>query len=80
MTCQQMVEILCDYVDGSMPEATRAELEAHLGDCPPCVNYVQSYKATAALGRALPKCCEMPPELEARLRAFVTSAAEQPGA
>ena len=69
MNCQQLIEILSDYLEGSMPADYRAELEKHLALCPPCIDYLNSFRDTIRLakesGSALSDCGELqlPPEL-----------------
>lgn len=46
MTCQDLVEIVTDYVEGRMPPAQRTELEQHLVTCPACVAYIRQIRAT----------------------------------
>lgn len=51
LTCKRIIlEYLVDYEDGSMPETERRDLELHLSHCPPCVQFLASYRAT---GRCL---------------------------
>lgn len=52
MNCRELTEFLMAYLDRELPEAARSAFELHLHDCPPCVNYLESYRATIALGRA----------------------------
>ncbi|NJN64684.1 MAG: anti-sigma factor [Acidobacteria bacterium] len=53
LTCKQVIEdFLHDYVAGALDAPTRAEFERHLGVCPACVNYLDSYRTTIALSRA----------------------------
>lgn len=51
ITCEQLSEFLADYIDGTLPEPQRAEFERHMGVCPPCVRYLESYRRTIALTR-----------------------------
>ncbi len=53
MTCQELVDFLRAYVDGELPESEQAAFEDHLGECPPCVAYLDSYRETIRLGRAV---------------------------
>ena len=51
VTCRKLIlECLIDFEDGSMPEADRAELQRHFEMCPPCLNFLTTYRAT---GRTL---------------------------
>ena len=51
--CSECVELLADYIDGSLPTETTALLEWHLGGCPPCVAFVNTYKGTVDAARRL---------------------------
>jgi anti-sigma factor RsiW len=51
ITCAELVEIITDYLEGTMQEAERRRFEAHLDECPYCVNYLEQMRQTiAALG------------------------------
>jgi Putative zinc-finger len=51
INCRKLIlEYLVEYEDGSMPEADRRHLEQHFEDCPPCLVFLKSYRAT---GRTL---------------------------
>jgi predicted anti-sigma-YlaC factor YlaD len=41
-----------DYLDGELAEAIRVIFEEHLGECPDCVAYLQSYAMTVKLTHA----------------------------
>ena len=50
--CQMLVEVVTDWLEGALPEATRDELELHLATCAGCVAYVEQMRATTSvLGR-----------------------------
>lgn len=53
MTCRQLTDFLCDYIDGDLPGAVRETFESHLLVCKPCVHYMESYRTTVALARSL---------------------------
>ncbi len=57
MTCRELVDFLMDYLEEELSAEERAVFEGHLGDCPTCVNYLDSYRETVRLGKAL---CEDP--------------------
>ena len=46
MTCQEIAEFLMAYLNGELSQAQRAIFEEHLGICPDCVAYLQSYEIT----------------------------------
>jgi anti-sigma factor RsiW len=52
LTCQEFVELVSDYVEGSLPPLERARFEAHLTDCDYCVEYLEQMRVTIdILGR-----------------------------
>jgi anti-sigma factor RsiW len=54
MSCKSLVmEALYDFEEGTMPARERAEFERHLQACPPCVRFLDSYRATGRTLRAL---------------------------
>jgi len=69
LTCKDCIELLRDYLDGELPEAEAKHLEEHLSECPPCVDFLRTYKAT-------PKICKwalaakMPEEIGNQLTEF----------
>jgi anti-sigma factor RsiW len=52
MTCEELIGVLTDYVAGSLDSSAQGVLEAHLGDCPECLEYLRSYRETIRLARA----------------------------
>lgn len=70
VNCRQLVELLIDFVSGECPEEIRRHIEEHLGNCPPCVVYVDTYRLTIQMTRKLPQV-PMPPQLVERLRKVV---------
>jgi anti-sigma factor RsiW len=70
MYCQDCVELLADFLDGTLPEDKKLALEEHLSYCPPCITFVRTYKATTRVARkALAE--NMPDEVGARLHDFI---------
>lgn len=51
MTCRELVEVVSDYLDGTLPKQDRLRLERHLEECPYCVEYIEQMRQTIeALG------------------------------
>jgi hypothetical protein len=46
LACQELVELVTDYLDGVLPSERMAELEAHLADCDGCTTYLTQIRAT----------------------------------
>lgn len=57
MNCRDMIEFLMDYVEGELPEHVRMCFDMHLQVCPPCVEYLNTYKTTITLTKS---CCDDP--------------------
>jgi anti-sigma factor RsiW len=68
--CRDAIDVLADYLDGTMAPDLAAELERHLADCAPCRAYLATYRKTRALGMAAARV-EMPEEMQERLRRFL---------
>jgi predicted anti-sigma-YlaC factor YlaD len=69
MTCQELVELVTDYFDGAMDEATRAEFDAHLVVCPGCMTFIEQMRTTLRLTHDI-KALEHRPEVIGLLGAF----------
>ncbi|HEY1741394.1 MAG TPA: zf-HC2 domain-containing protein [Acidimicrobiia bacterium] len=72
--CRQFVEDVTAYLEGALPEDTRARVEAHLVDCPHCREYLDQMRRTiSAVGALADEDVDaMPDEVRERLlRAFV---------
>ena len=51
LTCQEMVELVTDYLEGRMDDATRARFEEHVAQCDACTLYIEQMRMTiVALG------------------------------
>ena len=52
VTCQEVVELVTDYLEGGLDPDMTAEVEAHLGLCDGCDIYVEQMRTTIrALGK-----------------------------
>ncbi|WP_137146153.1 anti-sigma factor [Mycolicibacterium sp. CR10] len=49
MRCQDLVELVTDYLEDSLDAAAQQRLEAHLDDCTPCQAYLTQFRATIAV-------------------------------
>jgi anti-sigma factor RsiW len=56
LDCNQLVELVTDFVEGALDPGTERRVVAHLADCDGCSAYLDQMRATArALG-------ELPPD------------------
>lgn len=52
MSCKELVEVITDYLEGTLPSADRVRFEQHLGECEGCMNYLEQMKVSVqVLGR-----------------------------
>jgi anti-sigma factor RsiW len=52
MPCQELVELVTDYLEDRLAPLDRARFEAHLEQCEACRTYLDQFRATIrALGR-----------------------------
>jgi anti-sigma factor RsiW len=66
ISCQQIVEIVTDYLEGVMPGRLRKRFEAHLAGCDGCDTYLEQMREVIALtGRLRDE--DVPPEAMDRL-------------
>jgi anti-sigma factor RsiW len=49
LTCQELVEIVTDYLEGSMSAAERERFDAHLKTCRGCTHYLEQMRQTIAV-------------------------------
>ena len=71
LSCQQITELVTDYLEGRLSLADRARVMMHLGMCRNCWRYVRQMKVTiATLGRIPdePPPADVADELRARFR------------
>ena len=55
LTCQELVELVTEYLDDVLPPSERSRFEAHLKDCGPCRSYLHQMRTTIDLvGRLTP--------------------------
>lgn len=55
MTCQDLEDILDDWLAGELVDTVLIIVEKHLGECSHCGKQVALYRATVALCRRLPE-------------------------
>jgi predicted anti-sigma-YlaC factor YlaD len=77
MTCQEAIELLGEYLDGTLTPAALERLEGHLRHCEPCRAYLATYKRAVELAAKVNRV-EMPPAVKQRLRVLLSSALDTP--
>jgi hypothetical protein len=49
LTCQELVELVTDYLEGALRPTERARFEAHIAQCQHCPNYLDQMRTTIRL-------------------------------
>jgi anti-sigma factor RsiW len=49
MTCKELVELVTEYLEGTLPEEVRLQLESHLLGCEGCTHYLEQMRQTIFL-------------------------------
>lgn len=79
VTCQMLVELATDWMDGALAPETQVELELHMVTCTACVAYVDQLRKTrAAVGRLADDDAPPAPEVRQNLLALFRQRAAEP--
>ena len=66
LSCQELVELITDYLEGMLPTEMRERFERHIGICSGCQTYLEQMRATIrATGTLTPE--SVSPEAERTL-------------
>jgi anti-sigma factor RsiW len=72
ITCQEIVELITDYLEGALGPDDREAVELHLNVCDGCTDYLQQLRMSIRLTGLLPPGA-VPPGLEDELCAAFRS-------
>ena len=63
LACQEVVELVTDYLEGALSHADRRRFEAHLAGCPHCSEYLRQMRTViSASGHLTPE--DLTPEMQ----------------
>ncbi|HEX4841631.1 MAG TPA: zf-HC2 domain-containing protein [bacterium] len=66
MSCQELVELVTEYLEGTLSESDKARFQAHLKECDGCETYLEQMRlAIRALGRLTDT--SIPPDAQQKL-------------
>ena len=71
MACNEVVEVVTEYLEGAMAEDDRARFEAHLQRCQDCRTYLEQMKEVIALTGSIE--VDVPPQLTLKLQRLVAA-------
>jgi len=72
LTCQELVELVTDYLEGTLPRRDRARFEAHIAGCTNCSAYVEQFRETVRLTGTLRETDVSPEAADALLAHFAS--------
>ena len=49
MTCKELVELVTEYLEGTLSAAVRARMDQHLAGCDGCTHYLEQMRQTIRL-------------------------------
>ena len=70
LVCQEFVELVTDYLEGTLPETERARFEGHLSECDGCDGYLEDMRRLVSSLHETPEPPVDPHTREALLNAF----------
>ena len=70
LTCEEVVELVTDALEGALPPDRQREFDDHLAGCPHCPTYVAQIRVTLRALRALCDDATEPAELDHLRAAF----------
>ncbi|HYX75733.1 MAG TPA: zf-HC2 domain-containing protein [Gaiellaceae bacterium] len=66
LSCQELVELVTDYLEGALSAADESRFEAHISTCDGCNVYLEQFRQTIRLTGTL-SVGELSPEAERAL-------------
>lgn len=66
LTCRELVELVTEYLEGSLTPDERARFEDHIMTCPPCRSHLDQMRHTIDLIGQIPEE-SLPPQVETDL-------------
>ena len=66
ITCAELEDWVANYLEGSLREHKRRELERHLGECGGCREFLAAYQRTVWVARMALQCSSYPAQVPER--------------
>ena len=77
--CKECLDLLYDYIEGSLDQETTDSLEEHFHECPPCISFMTTYKSTTTICRDTLNQVEVPDAVREALLKVLKENKEHPG-
>lgn len=68
--CDDVIQLLTDYIDGELEPEAQTRLDLHFKICPPCVSFLQTFRATIEMTGTF-RCEDIPEPVSEKLHAFL---------
>lgn len=76
ISCQQLIDFCVDYLEGVLPDEEQVRFRRHLGMCPDCVVFFETYRRTPEISKEA-LAMAMPEPLKASVRSFLRERCKQ---
>ena len=70
LSCQELTELVTEYLEGALPPPERARFDEHLAECAACTRYLEQMREAIRLTGTLEPHDLAPEAEEALLHAF----------
>ena len=70
LVCREFVELVTDFLEGTLPASERVRMEAHLAECDGCSGYLEDLRRLIGSLHTTPEPPPDPATRDALLRAF----------
>ena len=77
--CKECLDLLYDYIEGSLDQETTDSLEEHFQECPPCISFMKTYKSTTMICRDTLNQIEVPVAVREALLKVLKENKKYPG-
>ena len=77
--CKECLDLLYDYIEGSLDQETTDSLEEHFQECPPCISFMKTYKSTTMICRDTLNQIEVPVAVREALLKVLKENKKHPG-
>lgn len=71
LSCQELVELVTDYLEGALDPADRRRFDAHIAGCGGCTRYLEQLRETIRLTGTI-TTADLTPDVERALLAAFT--------
>ncbi|PLX41425.1 MAG: hypothetical protein C0608_05680 [Deltaproteobacteria bacterium] len=71
LSCKEILEKLSEYIDEELDPSMCDEIDEHMGDCPPCVAFMNTLKKTVKLYNTSGDEVDIPSPVRTKLHDFL---------